>query len=68
MTVYQAGHVRRNPETKAVAVRTHFSEVDFPDMAWLIATVGMGALTKPSSAVEGEPWIDLYVPEENTNA
>lgn len=58
---YLAGHVKHNPENGSVAIRTIFSEVDFPEMVWLVATLNQGALTKPLDYVEG--WDDLFVPE-----
>ena len=58
---YLAGHIKRDPTTGAVAVRTHFPVEDYPDMEWLIATIGSGASTKPGSFVES--WVDLFVPE-----
>jgi hypothetical protein len=57
---YYPGHVKRNADTHEVALRTGFPEADYPDMAWLIATLNMGARTAPTTAVEG--WDDLYTP------
>jgi hypothetical protein len=58
------GHVKRDPETGAVAIRTIFPEDSSPQlagMAWLVATPNVGARHVPSSGVDG--WEDLYVPE-----
>lgn len=52
------GHVKRNPSTGDVAVRTAFPEDDYPDMAWTVVTSRSGATTKPSSYVDG--WDDLF--------
>ena len=37
------GHIKHNVETGAVAVRTVFDPVQFPNMVWLIASTGNGA-------------------------
>ena len=60
--VYEIGHIKRNPETQAVAVKTIFSDTDpaLSDLAWLMSTISSGAKNLPSSAVLG--WDDLYVP------
>lgn len=59
---YSIGHVKRNPTTGEVAVRTQFSD-DTPEvahMAWLIATTNIGARTARTSDVQA--WDDLYIP------
>lgn len=61
MSDFAAGHIRRDPVSASVAVRTVFSEVEFPDMAWLVATTNFGAKNVASSYVEG--WDDLLVPD-----
>lgn len=68
MTVYREGHVRHNPETKEVAVRTTFSEDNpqFARLAWLVATTVMGARNAFTADVEGEGWVDLWVPPAPT--
>lgn len=59
--VYQAGHVKRDPETGTVAVRTVFpDDENFAGMQWLTATTGRGAHNKATADVEG--WDDLFVP------
>ena len=60
MTVYAAGHVKRDPETNAVAVRTIYPEDAYPDSAWLVATISAGATSRPASYVDG--WDDLFTP------
>lgn len=64
---YQEGHVRRNPATREVAVRTTFpDDVSNPMMArlaWLIGTTSMGARNAHTSEVEQPGWVDLFVPE-----
>lgn len=59
---YQAGHVKRDPVTGTVAVRTVFpDDENFAGMQWLTATTGRGAHNKATADVEG--WDDLFVPE-----
>ncbi len=60
--IYISGHVKRNPDNGTVAVRTGFPEDDYPDMAWLAATVNTGAKTLRTSDVED--WEDLFVATE----
>lgn len=52
--------VLRNPENGAIAIRTVFPEVDFPESAWLAATTSQGARNLASTSVEG--WVILFVP------
>lgn len=61
MTEYNAGHIKRDPTTGAVAIRTIFPETDehFIAMAWLMATPNIGARNTTTVAVEG--WEDLYI-------
>ena len=60
---YLTGHVKRNTETGAVAIRTHFDE-SIPQLArraWQVATSdtgGRGAFT-----ADVEDWDDLFIPE-----
>lgn len=54
------GHIKHNVETGAVAVRTVFDPVQFPNMVWLIASTGNGAQNARDSDVLG--WDDLFVP------
>lgn len=59
------GHIKRDPATGDVAIRTIFREDSTPqlaNMAWLVATPNVGARHVPSSGVEG--WEDLYIPVE----
>lgn len=63
-TVYLAGHVKHNPETGEVALRTIFPEDQGPqmaNMAWLIATKNVGARNAPTSEVGS--WADVYTPD-----
>lgn len=57
---YAVGCVKHDPKTGAVAVRTVFTGDQFPNMVWLIATVGMGAQNAGDRDVEG--WDDLFTP------
>lgn len=57
------GHVKRDPVTGSVAIRTRFPE-DIPElaeMAWLVSTVAGGP--RNAKSVEVESWDDLYAPE-----
>lgn len=58
------GHVKRNPTTGDVALRTRFDETvpELVNLAWLVASTGMGPRTTSSSEVAD--WDDLYVPTE----
>ena len=60
---YQAGHIKRDPVTGDVALRTVFPEdqgQQLADLAWLIATQNQGAKTANASVVED--WDDVYEP------
>lgn len=61
--VSATGHIKRDPITGAVAIRTHFDETNpqLAAMAWQIATVNVGPRSAASAEVDG--WDDLYVPE-----
>lgn len=59
---YKPLHVKRNPESGAVAIRTVFEEVGaLAEHAWLVATPNAGAISKTTADVDG--WDDLYTPE-----
>lgn len=60
---YLEGHIKRDPSSGSVAIRTIFPE-DEPTLAgqaWLLATANRGALFLRSSDVEN--WDDLFVPD-----
>jgi hypothetical protein len=62
MTVYYTGHVKHNPETREVALRTIFPEdagEQFAARAWAISTTNRG--TRPATTAMVEDWPDLYV-------
>lgn len=61
-TVYEAGHVKRDPATGNVALRTIFPEDDpmMASQAWLLATPNRGAVFLRTSDVTS--WPDLYTP------
>jgi hypothetical protein len=62
---YQPGHIKRDPETGAVAVRTAFpDDASFRGMAWLIATTNVGA--RNTTTTEVDTWDDLYTPQEGS--
>ena len=58
---YQPGHVKRNPETQEIAMRTTFDEAILPQLAWLVSTLTWGARNVRTAEVES--WDDLFVPE-----
>lgn len=62
--MYATGHVKRDPATGNVAVRTVFAEGEGPSMdrmAWIVADPDDGPHHAPSSEVAD--WDDLYTPE-----
>ena len=54
------GHVKRDPVTNRVALRTRFPEDEMPDMAWLVSTTNFGSKYVSSALVDG--WDDLHEP------
>lgn len=59
----ETGHIKHNPETGEVALRTIFPEDQGPQlagMAWLVATKNIGA--RNSSSADVADWDDLFVP------
>ena len=63
---YAAGHIKRDPDTGAVAIRTTFPDDGrtFSSMAWWVATINRGATHERTDTIEH--WTDLYVPETTT--
>lgn len=59
---YKTGHIKHNPATGEVAVRTIFHPDLFPDLVWLVATTSSGGKNANVDYVEG--WDDLYTPPE----
>jgi hypothetical protein len=60
---YRAGHIKRDPVTGDVALRTVFPEdqgQQLADLAWLIATQNQGAKTANAAVVDD--WDDVYEP------
>jgi len=59
---YTQGHVKRDPATGSVAIRTQFDDTveQLAPMAWLIATSNIGARNATTGQVES--WDDLYTP------
>lgn len=58
-----AGHIKRNPESGEVAIRTIFGD-ETPQMAamkWLVATTNFGSRYATDDGVAD--WDDLYTPE-----
>jgi hypothetical protein len=58
---YYTGHVKRDPVSGAVAIRT--IQPEDPDVitpqAWLLATTNLGAHTKSTTDVD--EWEDLHI-------
>ena len=62
--MYVAGHVKRDPQTGAVAIRTVYDYEESPQlekMAWQIATPNIGG--RNGFPADVEDWDDLYIPE-----
>lgn len=56
---HPTGHIKRNPDGSAVAIRTAFPEEEpFLGMTWLIATISIGA--KNATSADVESWEDIY--------
>lgn len=57
-----AGSIKRDPDTGAVAVRTHFDESNpqLAPMAWLVGSITMGS--RHATSTEVDDWDDLYTP------
>jgi hypothetical protein len=61
ITDYKPGHVKRDPVTGAVALRTAFpDEGPLAAQAWLTATKNIGAHAKRTDEVKD--WDDLFTP------
>lgn len=61
---YTTRHVKRNPETGEVALRTIFDQSENPQQAmmeWLVSSPATGPRHTWTLEVDG--WDDLYVPE-----
>jgi hypothetical protein len=60
---YHAGHVKRDPETGSVAIRTINSDTDpfIRERAWLISTTYRGSEFATTERVGS--WDDLFVPD-----
>lgn len=57
---YNQGHVKRDPDSGSVAIRTQFDDSvpELAAMAWLVATVNVGARHAKTEDVDA--WDDLY--------
>jgi hypothetical protein len=62
MPEFHQGHVKRNAATAEVAIRTSFDESvpQLASMAWLVATMNIGA--RNATTAEVADWDDLYEP------
>lgn len=61
MTDYALGHVKRDPASGDVAIRTKFpNDPRLEKLAWAVTTTHSGPRNAPTSEVDG--WEDLYVP------
>lgn len=61
--MYVTGHVKRDPATGTIAVRTIHDET-MPQLArraWQIATTNVGG--RGAFTAEVEDWDDIYIPE-----
>lgn len=67
MSDYALGHVKRDPMTGSVAVRTLYSDSDpiLGQRAWSVATPHEGTRQVPTDEVAG--WDDLYTPLDPAN-
>lgn len=60
---YRARHIKRNPETGEVALRTIFEQSENPQQAlmeWLVSSPSSGPRHTWTLEVDG--WEDIYVP------
>ena len=68
-TSYAVGHLKHNPTTNEVAMRTIFPEDQGGQMAlmtWIVATPNMGSRNAKTPEVTGEGWVDIYTPPEGS--
>jgi hypothetical protein len=64
---YRKGHIRRNPETGEIAIRTMFPEDQgstLAGLAWIISSADNGARHSKTPEIEEDGWEDFWVPEE----
>jgi hypothetical protein len=60
--MFATGHIKRNPATGAVAIRTRFPDDEaYGKRAWQIANVNVAPRSATTDEVAG--WDDLFVPE-----
>lgn len=68
MSAYRKNHVKHNPDTGEVAVRTAFDDEDpaTADRAWTLSGGDRPAGTgrAATATVEVAPWYDLIIPPE----
>lgn len=59
---HTVGHIKRDPASGAVAIRTHFDESNpqLAPMAWVVASPKVGARNAATTEVDG--WDDIYTP------
>lgn len=62
MTNYQTGHIKYEPETRQVAIR---SIHDNSSMRWVVATSSAGARSATDDEIAA--WADLYTPPANND-
>ena len=58
---YLAGHVKRNPATGEVALRTQFAEATDPGKGWLVISAS-STTSRYAPTSEVQSWVDLFVP------
>ena len=63
MSDYQTGHVKRDPQTGNIAIRTIQSDTDplIRERAWLGSTTFRGSFFATTETVAS--WDDLFVPD-----
>lgn len=61
----EMGHIKRNPETGSVAVRTHFDEAvpELAALAWAVVHPGAAPGPRRLTSDEVENWDDVFSPE-----
>lgn len=58
---YAPGHVKRDPATGRVALRTNFKAGELTESYWVVSACNSSATHAGTAAVED--WDDLYIPE-----
>lgn len=65
MATYAPGHLKHDPATGTVAVRTKFpDEEPFTEQAWMVFTSEPRVAARPTTYVDGLGLPDAYTPPE----